>query len=237
LAKVATLAEVRTKARLYADERPGGASGVFITDSEANTLVNGALGEFYDLLVSARGHEHYETEDDFLTTPGTANYASLSFYQLLSVHLRWSATSMEEVPALNNIADRHPFVNGAASWAEGTRKAFRVKGNTIEFFPTPTAETEVIVRFIAPFTSLTGDNDTFDGMNGWDRLVALRVAIEMRTIAGQPATFLMGLYQQERERIEELASQLAANHVAKIRDVNPDGIGADDFFRLPRATL
>jgi hypothetical protein len=237
LAKSVTLASVRTLARLYADERPGGASGVFINDTEANSLVNLAIGELYDLLVSARGHEHYETEDtSILTVAGTPNY-QISYYQLLSVHLRWSATSLEEVKALNNIGDRHHFVNGNASWAEGSTKAFRLKGDILEFFPTPTAATQVVLRKIVPFTDLTNDNQTFDGVNGWDRLVALRVAIEMRTIAGQAHSFLASLYQQERERVEELAGQLAANHVAKIRDVDPDGLSAYGLPRLPRPTL
>lgn len=234
MAKNASLAQVRTLARLYADSGRGSGTPT-ITNSEANLLINQSLGEFYDLLVSARGHEHYLSEQTISTVAGTATYGT-NAYQVLSVAINWGTNRLEEVPALNSVNERSEVLNWG-TWGESNHKAFRVRGAQIELFPTPTAVVSVVVRHIPPFTTLVADGDTFDGVNGWEKLIALKVAIEMRTIEGLPATFLTRLYEQERERIEELASQLAANHPVQIRDVDPERNGVDPWLRLPRATL
>jgi len=235
VASSVTRGEVRALARLYADERPGG-SEAFISDADCNTLINGALKEFYDLLVAARGHEFYETEDTSVTTAnGTATYSlPADFYQLLSVDLRWAADRLEPVGALASVADRYRYVSSGVSWGESAPKAFRQRGALIELFPTPTSAVTVVLRYVPVCPELTADsgaNGSFDGVNGWERLIALRVACEMRTIAGQPASWLNGMYERERERVEELASQRAASHPATIRDVNPEGSSLDAWWR------
>lgn len=235
MASIVTRGTVRANARLYADERQGGSSG-FVSDIEANRLINLALCEFYDLLVAARGHEFYETEDtSIITSAGVATYTlPADFYQLLSADLQWATDRMEPVPALASPADRHRFVSNGLRWAENAPKTFRLRGTLIEFFPTPNSTTQVVLRYVPTCPELTSDNNTdgsFDGVNGWDRLISLRVACELRTIAGQPATWLTNMYEQERERIEALAADRAASHPARIRDVNPEGSVNDAWWR------
>src|SRR5690348_11557061 len=112
-------------ARLYADERPGG-EDAFIGDPDLIRLINLALAEEYDLLVRAGGHERYATIDTSLTT--TAGTATIpmptDFMELLSVHLNWGPRALEQVDALESIADRRDLMN-LGVWSRDSAKAFR----------------------------------------------------------------------------------------------------------------
>ncbi|HEX6274200.1 MAG TPA: hypothetical protein VFZ53_14265 [Polyangiaceae bacterium] len=245
MARSVTRATIRDNARLYADQRPGGGS-TFINDDEYNRLIDLALAELYDRLVAARGQEYYEKEDTSITTAnGTANYSlPTDFYQMLAVDLRWG-TRLEQVPALEHIADRARFND--APWDEGCGKAYRMRAPTaptnpssphrIEFFPTPTSAVPVVLRYVPSCPRLTQDSGTggsFDGVNGWDRAVSLRVAIEARAIEKVSASDLMALYQAELDRIDEMAADRAASTASRIRDVNPEGLPTDVWpFGLP----
>lgn len=235
MARSVTRAVIRANARLYADQRPGGGS-TFIDDDDYNRLINLALPELYDRLLAARGHEYYETESTAITTAnGTATYSlPTDFYQMLSVDLRYG-TRLEPVPTLEHVADRYRFND--APWDEGCSKAYRIRAALIEFFPTPTSAVPVVLRYVPRCPELTQDSGTagtFDGVNGWDRAVALRVAIEARAIEKVSASDLMVLYQGELQRIDEMAADRAASSAARIRDVSPEGGSADPWpYGLP----
>lgn len=245
MARSVTRATIRNNARLYADQRPGGGS-TFIIDEEYNRLIGLALAELYDRLVAARGQEYYEKEDTSITTAnGTANYnLPADYYQMLSVDLLWG-TRLEPVPALEHVADRSRFND--APWDEGCGKAFRVRSPTtptdpssahrIQFFPTPTSAVSVVLRYVPTCPVLTQDagiGGSFDGVNGWDRAVSLRVAIEARIIEKVSANDLRSLYEAELERIDQMAADRVASTASRIRDVNPEGLPTDVWpFGLP----
>lgn len=236
MARTVTLSQLRDDARLYADERPGGTS-TFITNTEATRLVNLALCELYDLLVEARGHEYYETVDTSISTAaGTATISlPATFYQLLSVHLQWSSTDLEPVPALEHIQDRHWHTN-LGTWAQHNPKAYRLRSTVLEFFPTPSSVVTVELRYVPAFTDLSADGDTFDGVNGWEKLVALRVACEMRAINQRPYGDLERMYERELERIRGLAADRAAQSPKTIRDVQPETVWGTGWPYHGRAT-
>jgi hypothetical protein len=233
-------AYLRNLARLYADGRPGGADG-FVVDSDAtanavsfDTLVNGAAAELYDLLVSARGHEYYTTETTTGLTAGaivagTSAYTlPTDFYQLLSLRLEWSANELEEM-APTSVMGRTAYQNFARTWAYGTPKAYRLRGTqtasaqTLDIFPTPTSAVTARLRYIPAFALLSSDSATFDGVNGWEKLIALKAAIEYRTIAEKPLGTLPQLYQECFGRIQSLADQRNANFAEQVQNVHPEG--------------
>lgn len=215
------LKTIRDLARLYADSRPGGGrKKKFIGDEPLNGLVNHALRELYELLVRARGHEYYETVDTSLTT--ATNVATVNLpadcFQLLSIALRWGTQDLEPLDALEAIDDRAGFVRYGV-WSRDAEKAFRMRGNVIELFPTPKTATPLELRYVPNFTELTSDNATFDSINGWEKLVALRVALEMLTIGGDSTGAVEKLYEREFERVEGIAGERAAAHPKRVRDV------------------
>lgn len=227
-------AYLRNLARLYADGRPGG-SEAFVVDSDAaanavsfDTLVNGAAAELYDLLVAARGHEYYAADTTLSIVASTAAYALPSdFYQLLSARLEWGTGRFEElVPA--GVRERTDYAN-LTYWAPFTPKAYRLKGTqtassqSFELFPTPSSAVTARVRYIPAFALLANDAATFDGVNGWEKLIALKAAIEYRTIAEKPLGPLPQLYQETFQRIQSLADQRNANYAEQVQNVYPEG--------------
>lgn len=237
MARSVTRAVIRKNARLFADQRPGGGS-TFVADAEYNDLINLALADLYDRLLAARGHEYYETDLEpptsgaITTANGTATYSLPDdFYQMLAVDLRWG-TRLEQVPALEHIADRARFND--APWDEGCGKAYRLRVALIEFFPTPTSAVPVVLRYVPTCPELANDSSTFDGVNGWDRAVSLSVAIQARAIEKVAAGDLRELYAAELERIDQMAADRVASVAQRVRDVDPEGLGTNPWpFGLP----
>lgn len=228
--RLVKLSQLKRMCRLYADERPGGTSA-FINDDELRDLINGEIANEYDLLVHAGGHERHELVDTARSTAiGIATVAfATDFYELLSLHINWGNRQLEPVDALDSIDDRRD-VHNLAVWARDGWKAYRIRPVVasetsdqlvpgLEFFPTPTTATALDIRYIPTAPVLTAEDDTWDGVNGWERLVEYKVAAEMLVIAGKSPNAMMALAQQERERIEAIAHQVAASAPDRIRDV------------------
>jgi hypothetical protein len=220
------LSQLKSMCRLYADERPGGAAA-FINDDELRDLINGEIANQYDLLVHAGGHERHVTVNTSLTTTaGTATVALPDdFYELVSLHINWGTRQLERVDALDSVDDRRDVAN-LGVWTRDGWKAYRLRkaqaagsDQLIEFFPTPTTTTALDVRYVPTAPVLTADDDAFDGVNGWERLIEYSVAAEMQVIAGKNPGPLAAMAQRERERIEMLAHQMTASAPERVRDV------------------
>lgn len=225
---------MRNLARLYADGRPGGA-GAFVVDSDPSlnavsfdTLVNGAVAELYDLIVSMRGHEYYATDGSFSTVVGTTLYPlPADFYQLLSIRIEWAATQFEELHPMA-VRERTRYEN-LNTWDRGTWKAYRLRGTQtaaariVELLPTPSSVQLVRFRYIPICTLLADDVTAFDDVNNWSKLVALKAAIEYRTIAEKPIGNLQSLYDECAARIHALADQRNANYAEQVQNVFPEG--------------
>ena len=231
MARSTNRAKIRERARLYSDQPDTGV----ITDAKANLLINDARAELYDMLVALAGPEYFQTVSTAITTvAGTATYAlPADFYDSAGFFLNWGTDRIEPVGKLTSVADLYRF-NGI-SFDEWGSKAFFLRPAHIEIFPTPTSAVATILRYIPACPELTDDSTTFDGYNGWDRLVALRVAVEMRIIAGLSSGELAGLYEQEKQRVTDMATERVQNEPKRIRDVGPENDANDWPWRLPPA--
>lgn len=221
MARTVTLAQLRTDARLYADQRvhtPG--ASTFVTDTELTRLLNLQLAELHELFIAARGDDYVGTvaEDTIAIGGGVARYSlPVDFFQLLSATLRWGATDHEELRALSSHpeADQYRVVG----WGSHTPKGYRLRGGQIEIYPAPTSSVDLVLQYAPVFTDLAADGDTYDGVNGWEKLVALGAAIEMRTIEGRDLGRLPALFDAQRERIETMVEERQAADPFQIRDV------------------
>ena len=223
MAKSVTLTQLQTATRLYADRRESGASA-FIDDTELTSLINGSLAGFYDLLVAARGHEYYQDEDTISVVSGTSRYnLPATFYELLSVTLEWTSDDHEIVLPYEQVSERH-LLNNHGTWGNGNTKAYRLRAAQIEFLPEPTSAVTASLQFIPVYTTLVSGGDTFDGVNGWERLIALDVAMRMRAIEELPNADLERLFKEDKERIEELAAQRTAETPPEVADVHPEAV-------------
>lgn len=228
-----TLANLRTRARLYADERPGGA-GTFITDTELNAILNDCIRELYDLLIAARGHEYYITGSSISIVAGTSQYnLPATFYELKSLNLIWSAREWEPVHDFETL--EAPQLVNSSTWGRWSPKGFRLTAGIITILPVPTSAVTADLSFIPTFTDLSMDSSTFDGVNGWELLATLDAAIAMRALQKLETTDLERRRERQYVRIEGLAADRAAAEPKRVLDVNPEANRSLWLERLPRA--
>lgn len=230
-----TLANLRSRARTYAEERPGGTT-VFLTDPELTVIINDCIKELYDILVAARGHEFYISSANLALVAGTETYnLPADFYELEDVQLVWSATEVEPVQAFER--NESDWYRNFTTWGRWTPKAFRLSGGSIQFLPTPKSAVTATLIYIPTFTDLSGDSQTFDGVNGWELLVTLEAAIAIRAMQKLETGPLEMRRDRQLARIQALASERAANHPQRVRDVCPEGVPYNRRWpeRLPPA--
>jgi hypothetical protein len=228
-----TLEQLQTDALLYCDQRPGGANAHINTATELTRLINQALKEFYDLLISVRGQEYYITSTTLSVVDGIASYnLPAAFYQLGSVTLEWSATDHEIVRPLASLAERSDYTPPLV-WNRWAPKGYRIRGAqsgtiALEFSPTPTSPVTARVQYIPTMTELAA-GQSIDCINGWDKLVTLKVALEMLSIKGnsKQRALIESLYLGQLERVQQMAADRDANEPGRIRDVNPE---CDRFY-------
>lgn len=235
MARTVTLLQLRTDARLYADERPGG-STAFITDAELTRMVNQELCALYDQLVAARGSLWYvkRVAGGFPTVAGTSTYAlPTDFYEFYSLTLLWGTRNYEQVPRVS-ARDGTALYNGA-TWGQWSPKAYTLGGQAaFVITPTPTSVVTCDLLYIPTCTALSGDSDTFDGVNGWDDAVSLGVAVKIRALQDAPTADLIALRDDARQRIADLAGDQDAQMPAYVQDVAPEQTWASPWGRLPR---
>lgn len=70
---------------------------------------------------------------------------------------------------------------------------------------------------------LIADTDTFDGVNGWEDLVSLGMALRMHGIQETDGSQLAALYREAKEHIETMAHERTAGLSAQVLDVFPEG--------------
>lgn len=238
MARTVTLEKLRGLARLYADQRPGGANA-FVPDTGVasvgtlNDLINLAGAELWDMLIAARGHDYHlkDPPGTLSVVAGTSQYSlPADFYELRKIVLKWSTNDVEEVKDISHLGDRVDLIN-FRTWAPWASKAFRVLESKVEILPTPTSAVAGELWYIPPWKDLVADSDTFDGVNGWDKLIALRAAIELRIIDKLPAGDLQGLFAEQKQRVEEMASERQAAAPKTVRDVVPEAAYVWPFVR------
>jgi hypothetical protein len=216
-----TLAQLRLDARLYADQRPGSATS-FITEPELTRLVNVKIRELYDKLVEARGSDYFANEGTIAVVAGTSRYSlPADFFQLASITLEWATNDHELMFPVGSVRERIHYegIMPNHTWSRYSPKGYRLRASQLEFLPVPTGAVTARLQYVPVFTDLVADGDTFDGINGWEKMVALGVAMEMRTIEKRPSSDLAGLYGEQLERIETLKTERDAEAPKEIVDV------------------
>lgn len=222
MAASVTLAQLRLDARLYADQRPG-SSTTFVSDAELTRLVNLKVRELYDMLVEARGLGYYASTATLAIVGGTSAYSlPADFYQVDSVTLEWGPREQEVVDKVQTNRGRAWYANGP-TWSRWAPKGYMLMPAQIEFLPVPAGAVACRLRYVPTCATLTADGDTFDGVNGWEKLVALGVAFELLGIDKRsPTASLQRAYDEQVARIVSLKDERDAEGVHEVVDVLPE---------------
>ena len=218
MASNVTLAQLRLDARLYADQRPGSADS-FITETELTRLVNMKRRELYDILVAARGADYFATETTIAIASDISRYnLPADFYELASLTLEWTDQDKELMFPVGSTRLRIAFDGNWRKWSRYDAKAYRLRASQLEFLPTPTSGVTARLQYVPVCVDLVADGDTDNWINGWEKMLTLGVAIEMREIEKRPSNALVAMYQEQLERVEALKDERDAEAPKEIID-------------------
>lgn len=232
-----TRAQIRARVRRYADF-PNADQGKL--DTDLNEMISDAIADYYDLLVSVRGHSYFEATDEITILANAAQYTlPTNFYQLSTVVLVWGANEHEEVHAAPSNRNLIDFANGCISWDRESPKCFRLTGDQdgnkyINFYPTPTSGVQANLRYIPVFDPLSADSGaggTIEVENSWCKMIAYDVAAEFRGLLGLPNSYQREQCERQRERVLEMATERLQDDAAEIVDASP---GSATWYPRPR---
>lgn len=176
MARTTTLSELRTRTKRLGDNR----SSSRYSDSEFNDEINLALTYVYDKLVTAYGERYYEkpTPTAYTTIAGTGTYNLPSdFYKLSRIAVVLDGSRERNL-------DR--FVDMETDFTRPVQKVWAVN-----------------LYYVPCATKLVDDADTFDGVNGWEKLIAALAAVALKIPDEEDLTGLMTLIQMEEKRIQD----------------------------------
>jgi hypothetical protein len=206
MASNVTLLSLRTDVRDRADMK----HSTFCTDTEINGYINSAIKELYDKLVEAT--EDYFITSDTIATDGTTDTYALpaDFYKMNGVD--YSVNGIDQPMERFVFEDRHKYIYNT------NIVRYRIINNNIVFKPVPSAQT-ITIWYTPVYTSLSNDNDTFDGINGWEDFVICDAAIKCLMKEESDVSVLMVEKQQIEERIEAMKKNRDQGRPDRVTDV------------------
>lgn len=171
-----TAQQIIDNARIMCDQRDKS----FITDAEAMNLLSGIYGDLYDEMISIDDNYFINDSYNFAIANGVQEYSlPADFYKVVGVDFQSNPGS-----------DRITIYR----YNEGERNVSFTANNNI---PTGT----VYMSYIPVATPITTLTQTVDGVSGWDRLLSLRLAVDMADAEETNTDRLERKYQQTLERI------------------------------------
>lgn len=195
-----TLAQLRASAKTRADM----VKSKFVSDDEWLDFINGSALELYDLLVE-KGEVYFIADPFVITTDGVAERFPLpdgtgqppAFYKLLGVDLR---------------------VAGSTEWR--TLKPFSfAERNRFATTSVPRAGQSVQVHYVPRLSPLEADEDTLDGVSGWEEIVVVDAARKALLKEEADVSALIAEKAGLIKRIEDAAANRDQGMPATVADV------------------
>lgn len=215
MASTITLGELRDACKDRSDMQ----NSNFISTSEWNRYINSASKELYDILVS-KGLQ-YNIVKYTLAVDGVEDTFDLpsDFYKLEGVDYQINSKSR---PMMNfNFIDRNKYQDNDLI------VRYRLVGeDKIMFTPRPSAQT-FSIWYIPAFEALSNDNETFNGINGWEEYVIVRAAIWALQKEESDASDLKQDLMYLKQRIEEMSENRDQGLPGTVSDVR-GAINYDD---------
>lgn len=186
-----SLLQLRTWARELSDTE----SDPNITDSELTALANRHLTEVYDRLVDAGPPDYYAATTQITTTSGTIEYAlHVNFRNLVNVYVR--ETTDIRRPLL-------PMPNAA-------------RGN----YKAPTGTWTLDVEYIPVAPTLASSADTFDGVSGFEELIANLMARDVMAKRESDPSVVMANIARLEARITSRARSRDKGQPKRVTDLD-----------------
>jgi hypothetical protein len=185
-----TLADLKNQAR----ERSDNLYSSYFTEEELNKMVNASAQELYDILVGVY-EDYYFIEFPFSIIGGQDEYVlPTDFYKLRGLDEAVSPTYRITVK---------PF-----QWLERN------------YYIQPVNAHDLFLYYIPKMTLLVNDNDTFDGINGYEQYIITDVARKMMIKEESDPSAFMAELAQIKNRIETMGQNRNAGDSDRIQDIN-----------------
>lgn len=207
-------------------------SNSVITLPEIRGYLVEATQELYDILISARGQEHYRASYTFNTESNRTSYPlPQNFYQLLSVDINLGGNLYLSARPYNEW-ERNAF-KWIPGWYYNTPVYFRMLGvpdstganlqpGMINFIPSPNSAFQVTLNYYPVFRPWlldgTEDSNVFDGVNGWHGHAIWNVAAVCLEKLKQDSSFARAQVAKYTQRIEALAPDRHAGDAERVHD-------------------
>lgn len=193
MARTVTLLNLRTWARQLADVE----GDPNVTDTELTALANRHVTEVYDALIDAGPPDYYASSTTVNTVNGTTAYAlPADFRSLVDVFAVESTTQVRPVHPMRN-GERGRYKPPTAAWAF-----------TVEYIPTPTL--------------LSASGDTFDGVSGWEELIANLMARDIMVKRDTDPSVVINTIDRLNARIATRSRSRDRGHPRYVTDMDAE---------------
>lgn len=185
--------------------------------------INAAMGELYDLLVTAYEDYFYSTSDVTLVS-GTESYdLPTDFYKAVKVYYKESNGARWDMArfTMSELADR---TYGVPSVAESRHLRYRIMGDKIIFHPEPLASGTVELWYIPELTKLATDGSdastaiTFCAPVQWEEYLIVSTAIRLLDREESDSSMLRAERDRMTARIISSAADRDAGEPMRIND-------------------
>ena len=195
MARSYTRSQIRTRARLHADLE---GTDVGVLDARVNELIDHHLTEVYRELVKAGPPDHYSSDQTITTVSGTLAYAVPADY--------WQTSAVY-----------------AEQDSSGRRPLREINSSQRIWYRPPQGAYTVYHEYIAAPPTLALDTSTFDGVAGFEELIAKLVA---RDLLAKERADAMGLTAECMRLLAEVRS--SGRRTRMSREIT-DVYASDDY--------
>lgn len=219
-----------------------------ISPADEDRWANETYGEFYDMLVEARGSEYFSKKAQRNTLVGVGTYplatsiglggmGMADFMELLSVHVLYGGRAKrlrqwehDELDWIEQAQLSSP--GGVTPYA----MKYRITDANFELAPPPNAIATIKIRYVPVRLTLVRENPVngqttdVDGVNGWEAWMVAGIAIRMRDKLQRNTANLRDRQAQIKERLDKLmANRNVADQPMIVSRGNEWSID-DDYF-------
>jgi hypothetical protein len=234
--KSTTLAELRNKVRLLADERVSGyLTDDAVTGSGLDPLINlNVTLARAQLFAEPQASNYFRCREDVAAVAGQSDYElgsgvssllSNAASQLHQVIARWATTRHEFIEVVNEQLETELV---AYTWGEYVPKGMLVYHNDdgmyIRLIPTPNAATNLTVIYTPEQAALVESSDTLLGPEGMAEMVECMTAKVVLGMQGKPSDHIDAMLVFATDTARKVIRDAVPEYTKKVLDVRPEGV-------------